>query len=319
MNSVPSKHLGSPLTSPQMSGKTIKLYLVEGTATGLSIAELVNWTGKVFVVPRNAFASIRSRPELQRAGTYLLVGADPDDPDRTRVYVGEGSSLAERIPQHDDDADKEFADRIILITGKDDQLNKGHAAWLERRLISMIRANGSAVLANSTSGASRIPLSESDESDMLGFMEYVALVLPSLGFSFILPPARRPTPTIAAAQPLSLVSPAEPSPVFEFTVMGATGRMQVVGADFFLLADSRCQRQGRPTWTSYKSLRDRLEAAGKLVEDTNPTLLRLVEDIALKSASAAAAFVAAGNTNGRISWRTADGLTYAQWAERVES
>jgi len=305
-----------------MPGKTIKLYLVDGTADGTAIAELVNWTGKVFVAPRASFAAIRSRPELQRAGAYLLVGADPDEPDRTRVYVGEGSSLATRIPQHDDDADKEFADRVILITGKDDQLNKGHAAWLERRLIAMVRANGTAVLANGTNGAVRIPLSESDESDMEGFIEHVALVLPSLGYSFVTPPVRRVTAMPSGAPPLAVGMNTsavvhDASPTFQFAVSGALGRMQVVGPDFFLLAGSTCVRQGRPAWTSYKALRDRLEAAGKLAVDANPALLRVVEDIALKSPSAAAVFVAGGNTNGRTAWRTPDGMTYAAWSASV--
>jgi len=305
-----------------MPGKTIKLYLVDGTADGTAIAELVNWTGKVFVAPRASFPSIRSRPELQRAGAYLLVGSDPDEPDRTRVYVGEGSSLATRIPQHDDDPDKEFADRVILITGKDDQLNKGHAAWLERRLIAMVRANGTAILANGTNGAVRIPLSESDESDMEGFIEYVALVLPSLGYSFVTPPARRVTAVPSGSAPVvvGMITPTvvpDASPVFEFAVSGAVGRMQVMGPDFFLLAGSTCARHGRPTWTSYKALRDRLEAAGRLAVDSNPALLRVVEDIALKSPSAAAVFVAGGNTNGRVAWRTADGRTYADWSAAI--
>ena len=34
-----------------MTGKTIRLYLVDGVATGVLTAEIINWTGKVIVAP----------------------------------------------------------------------------------------------------------------------------------------------------------------------------------------------------------------------------------------------------------------------------
>ena len=33
-------------------GKTIRLYLADGTPTGPVVAEIINWTGQVIVVPR---------------------------------------------------------------------------------------------------------------------------------------------------------------------------------------------------------------------------------------------------------------------------
>ena len=63
-----------------MKGKTILMYLADGEPTGLLVAEIRNWTGKVLVAPRSQLDQLSKREELRRTGVYLLVGPDPDDP-----------------------------------------------------------------------------------------------------------------------------------------------------------------------------------------------------------------------------------------------
>ncbi len=75
--------------APPVRGRSIRMFLVDGSPTGLIIAEIVNWTGKVIVVPRSALVSFLKRREAQNTGVYILSGPDPDDPFRSRVYVGE--------------------------------------------------------------------------------------------------------------------------------------------------------------------------------------------------------------------------------------
>lgn len=290
-----------------LRGKTIKLFLYDGTPAGIIIAELMNWTGKVFVVPRAQLGQVRVRPELNRAGAYLLVGDDPEVLGRSRVYVGEAETLVTRLLQHENDEEKSFYSRAVFITSKDDALNKQHARWLERRLISLVRANGSVSLANGTAGSISVALSESDASDMEGFIDQVALILPALGFTFI-----QPKPAVTVNSDGSN-APIHVSPVFELTVAGATGRAKEVDGQFFLLAGSKCRRQGVPAWTSYKALRDRLVQEGKIGAGPDEALLDVKEDIPLGSPSAAAAIVAGRNMNGRISWKTASGTTYQEW------
>lgn len=61
-----------------MKGRTIRLYLVDGTPTGILTAEIINWTGKIIVAPRTQLAELARREEVRRTGIYCLVGADPD-------------------------------------------------------------------------------------------------------------------------------------------------------------------------------------------------------------------------------------------------
>ena len=41
-----------------MKGRTIRLYLVDGTPTGFLTAEIINWTGKLFAAPRSQLADL---------------------------------------------------------------------------------------------------------------------------------------------------------------------------------------------------------------------------------------------------------------------
>lgn len=44
-------------------GKSIRLYLADGTPGGLLTAEIMNWTGHVVAAPRSDLASLLKRPE----------------------------------------------------------------------------------------------------------------------------------------------------------------------------------------------------------------------------------------------------------------
>ena len=82
-----------------MTGRTLRIYLVDGSPTGVLTAEIMNWTGRVTVGPRSQLAAMATRPELSRTGIYLLVRPDPDVPNRDRVYVGEGDKVLTRLTE----------------------------------------------------------------------------------------------------------------------------------------------------------------------------------------------------------------------------
>ena len=88
-----------------MSGKQIKLFLVDGTPGGLTTAEITNWTGHVLTASRSDVAELLRRDEASRTGVYLLLGEDSDASSGTQCYVGETDSIADRIKQHLRDKD----------------------------------------------------------------------------------------------------------------------------------------------------------------------------------------------------------------------
>ena len=48
-----------------MTGKTIRIYLVDGSPTGILTAEIMNWTGKVTVGPRARLADM-AQPRMSK-------------------------------------------------------------------------------------------------------------------------------------------------------------------------------------------------------------------------------------------------------------
>jgi hypothetical protein len=80
-----------------VTGKTIRMFLADGEPTGILLAEISNWTGKVLVAPRAQLDQLSKREEARRTGVYLLVGPDPDDPSRALAYIGEGDNVLKRL------------------------------------------------------------------------------------------------------------------------------------------------------------------------------------------------------------------------------
>jgi hypothetical protein len=70
-----------------MSGKQIKLFLIDGTRGGLTTAEITNWTGHVLSAGRSDLADLRKRDEAQRTGAYLLLGDDEAAVGNTRCHI----------------------------------------------------------------------------------------------------------------------------------------------------------------------------------------------------------------------------------------
>jgi hypothetical protein len=94
-------------------GKTIRIFLADGEPSGILLAEISKWTGKVLVAPRSQLDQLSKREEVRRTGVYLLVGPDPDDPSRARAYIGEGDNVHKRLLRHNKNEAKDFWERGV--------------------------------------------------------------------------------------------------------------------------------------------------------------------------------------------------------------
>ena len=75
--------------NPIKYGKLIELFLVNGTADSLVIAELSNWNGKAIKIPRIEVSSC-TRDDITQAGVYFLFCKEDDGTDS--VYIGEAEA-----------------------------------------------------------------------------------------------------------------------------------------------------------------------------------------------------------------------------------
>lgn len=119
-------------------GKSIELFLVNGTADSLITAELSNWNGKAIKIPRIEVASC-NRDDIMQPGVYFLFCKEDDGSDS--VYIGEAENVKERLVQHlrDYQAEKEkyYWSTAVIFVGRD--LNKALIRYLENKLVELTR------------------------------------------------------------------------------------------------------------------------------------------------------------------------------------
>lgn len=288
-------------------GRSVKLYLVDGNPAGILTVEIVNWTGKVLVAPRSSIGDALKRDEASRTGVYFLVGKDPDQPSKNRVYIGEGDSVGVRIASHTKDPDKDFWTKACLITSKDANLTKAHVRYLESRLITLAKAAGR---ANMTNGTEPVPkgLPEPDIADMEFFLEQIEVVLPVVGFDFLrLQPAdanETATPDSSKSIKLRLVSST------------ANANASAIYADGELSVFKGSTATTKQFSSSgYGTLRQQLIDEKQLVMHAAGDALVFAENVTFDSPSAAAAVILNRSSNGRIEWKLDDGRTLALWQD----
>ena len=298
------------------SGRSLRLFLVDGSPGGLITAEIMNWTGHVLCGPRTLLAAMLKRPEAARTGIYFLIGPDPDNASRSIVYVGETDDVASRLRQHnrsEEQGGKDFWEKVVFVTSKDQNLTKSHVKYLESALIEIVRDAGRAGLQNGTAPGYRM-LPESDIADMSYFLEQVRTVMPVLGFDFL-----RSRPTLVVVEPTSReTSGATMSPVFmmEIKKHGLSARAREVDGSFVVSKGSTSRDKWSSEHESYRALFDQLVMDGVLSSVINGARLFSM-DYAFSSPSAAAAVISGRPANGRTTWTAVDsGQTYGFWQEQ---
>lgn len=316
-------------------GRNIRVFLVDGSPGGLITAEIMNWTGHVLFAPRSRLVDLLGRAEASKTGVYLLVGEQADGV--PRVYVGEGDNVGIRIAAHSRDETKDFWEQVCLVTSKDTNLTKAHVRYLESRLLSLIRAEGRAELANGTA-PDGIQLPEADSSDMEYFVEQLQVLLPVLGLGFVRqsPPRAQVNPNggddtlvmetegalaARASYPRSRPSVVgAQSPIFVLSDRSALVTAKAVELDgqMVILSGSEAKQTEMASLASnIRGYRRRLIETGKLGVSGKQGVLVFNEDVSFTSPSAAAQAVMGTSRNGRTDWVTEkDGITYASWQEQ---
>lgn len=285
-----------------MSGKTIRLFLIDGRPQGLRTAEVGNWTGLALVCPRTELAKLSQRETVHGTGVYILVGPSEASPSGMAVYVGEGDDVWTRLSSHD--LLKDFWTWVTVFVSKDENLTKAHVRCLEARLIEDIRRAKRAELKNTaTPTGGKLP--EPDLADMDAFYENVRLLLPALGVN-----------VFASEAPTTTVTDGPQEPVFELNWQEAHGECVIRDGQYVVLEGSTARvTEVDSLGASGRALRERLRGSGILQADArNPQLLCFAQDYPFDSPSAAAAAVAGTGLNGRAHWKLkGTGQTLKEW------
>lgn len=268
-------------------GKSIELFLVNGTAESLITAELSNWNGKAIKIPRTEVAAC-TREDIAGAGVYFLFCKEDDGMDS--VYIGEAENVLERLKQHlrDSQSGKEtyYWNTAVVFVGND--LNKALIRYLEDRFVKLAReCNRYHVLTKNT--YANTVLKESNIATMEEFIDNVKIVINTLGYKVLVP---MPEVTDETKYLFCKGSGASAK-----GFLSAGGLTVLKGSKVSAGTVPSLETKGK----SYYNLRKRLEEDGIIVDGL------FTQDYEFNAPSAASAVVLGHTSNGNVDWKTADG------------
>ncbi|RYY27402.1 MAG: DUF4357 domain-containing protein [Sphingomonadales bacterium] len=294
----------------EVFGRTIQLFLVDGTANGLRKATIHGWTGLIFVATGTTFAALTARPELDRTGIYILWGPDVQATGGIRAYIGSANSVRERIKQSAQQRD--FWETAIAVTTSDDDLSKGHVEYLEARLIELALAANRVTLDNGTSPAGqRRRLPEADQANMEQFLSNLKIILPVVGLELLKP---QPRAVAEATTPIEQRTALETKFVIRHKT-GVNAKAVEEDGEFIVLEGSQALKDTGYAMQSYANLKQSLVSTGVLQAAIDGKYV-FAKPYSFRSPSAAAAVILDRNSNGRVEWKVeGERLTYHDWQQ----
>ncbi len=290
-------------------GRTVRIYLADGSPTGIRHAEVLNWTGQAIVCPRGRIGELSNWPESQRQGLYILFGEDPGD-STPLAYIGEAENVWTRLKQHV--TGKEFWEQAVFFTSKDENLTKAHVKYLESRVVDLALAAKRIKLENgSTPPMSGLP--RPDRDAMEEFLEAARILLGSLGFNFLEPVLSYKSGDQSTSNkgPLSLITL-----YLKVEKRGISAEGTVTDEGFVVAEGSIAEKTPKDSLSpGYSKRRAELLQQGALVETESH--VKFTQDVLFSSPTAAASVVCAGMWGGRKGWKDEHGTTLEDLEKQV--
>lgn len=286
-------------------GKSINLFLMDGTAVGRIKCTLANWTGVAYKIPRTELDKCKEREDLKQSGVYFLFGTS-DETGENVVYIGQagirknGEGILYRLIEHKRNPDKDYWTEAIVFTTSNNSFGPTEISYLENRFVGMATEAGRYLVKNSNDPTMG-NITEEKESELEEFIDYAKIVMGTLGHKLFEALAEKSsTPKVR----------------------------EIIDDDELILFMKRNSRKsGKLIEASCKQTREGFVILkGSLIEtidsESIPPGIKerrlkakidehgiLQENVLVNSPSYAAAFVIGGHANGLVEWKTEDGTT----------
>ena len=296
-------------------GKSINLFLMDGTAVGRIKCTLANWTGVAYKIPRTELDKCKEREDLKQSGVYFLFGTS-DQTGENVVYIGQagirknGEGILYRLIEHKRNPDKDYWTEAIVFTTSNNSFGPTEISYLENRFVGMATEAGRYLVKNSNDPTMG-NITEEKESELEEFIDYAKIVMGTLGHKLFEALAENSsTPKVR----------------------------EIIDDDELILFMKRNSRKsGKLIEASCKQTREGFVILkGSLIEtidsESIPPGIKerrlkakidehgiLQENVLVNSPSYAAAFVIGGHANGLVEWKTEDGTTLKEIENREPS
>ena len=296
-------------------GKSINLFLMDGTASGRIKCTLANWTGVAYKLPRTELDKCKGRDDLSQSGVYFLFGTS-DQTGENVVYIGQagtrknGEGILYRLQEHKRNPDKDYWTEAVVFTTSNNSFGPTEISYLENRFCGIAIDANRYVVKN---GNDPTPgnITEEKESELEEFIDYAKIVMGTLGHKLF-------EPLTEKTKPFTVEEPAE-------------------NEDFLLFMKRKSRKSGIVIEASCKQTNEGFVILkGSHIEtidsDSIPPGIKerrqkakidehgiLQEDILVNSPSYAAAFVIGGHANGLTEWKTEDGISLKEIENREDN
>ena len=280
-------------------GKSIELFLVNGTADSLIIAELSNWNGKAIKIPRIEVSSC-NRDDITQAGVYFLFCKEDDGSDS--VYIGEAENVKDRLVQHlrdyQSEKEKYYWSTAVVFIGRD--LNKALIRYLENRFVEIARVSKRYLVLTKNTYRNTV-MKESQIAVMEEFVDNVKILINALGYKVLEPFAQVDSLTATVDDELLYITSGS---------VNATGKVTAEGFVVFAGATLNEKMSVRSLSAGMQNQRK------KLFDSSKVNNLVTTEDILFSSSSAAADFILGYSVSGPKTWKTKGGRTLKELEDK---
>lgn len=282
-------------------GKSINLFLMDGTVNGRYKCTLANWTGVAYKIPRTELDKCKERDDLKQSGVYFLFGTSDQTGDSV-AYVGQagarknGEGILYRLQEHKRNPDKDYWTEAVVFTTSNNSFGPTEISYLENRFCSLATETKRYLVKNGNDPTSG-NVTEEKESELEEFIDYAKIVMGTFGHKIFEPLVASDTTSYSE----SAFTNEEPMLYLKTAKANATGRITNEGFVVF----KGCVVSANPTKSCPDTIQHLREQFAEKIDKNNV----LLEDALFKSPSAAAGFVTYASANGLIMWVTADGKT----------
>lgn len=283
-------------------GKSINLFLMNGSVTGCIKCSLSNWTGIAYKIPRTELDNCKDRNDLKQSGVYFLFGKS-DQTGEDVVYIGQagarknGEGILNRLQEHKRNPEKDYWTEAVAFTTSNNSFGPTEISYLENRFATLA-TNAKRYQVTNSNEPNSGNTTEEKESELEEFVDYAMIVMGTLGHKVFIPIFQNETSSSAAN---GSVSREEPTLCLNTGKANAKGKRTSDG--FVVFKDS--QVSSTPT----KSCPNRIKLFREKNADRIDANHILTEDILFSSPSAAAGFVNYASANGLTMWVSENGKT----------
>lgn len=281
-------------------GKSINLFLMDGTAVGRIKCTLANWTGVAYKIPRTEIDKCKEREDLKQSGVYFLFGIS-DDTGENIVYIGQagarknGEGILYRLQEHKRDESKDYWTEAVVFTTSNNSFGPTEISYLENRFFNLAKDAKRYNVKNNVDPTSG-HVTEGKESELEEFIEYAEIVMGTFGHRVFDSLEEKPINKVEEDVEIN----DEPLLILKTTKAEAKGRRTNEGFVVYKGASVSVN----PTKSCPETI---LNLRSKYTERVKDWVL--IEDTLFTSPSAAAGFVTYASANGIIMWLDEKGRT----------